>query len=439
MSHREDVAAVIAHTYRDEWARVVAGLVRRFGDLDIAEETAAEAFAVAVERWPADGIPPRPGAWITTTAHRKAIDRLRREARRDELQQEAWRLVDDSPAEDVGAVEDDRLRLVFTCCHPALPMEARIALTLRIVGGLTAGEIARAFLVQESTMRQRLTRAKARLATARVPFRLPGADDLPERAAGVLAVLYLIFNEGYLASTADADPLRPDLTAEAIRLTRLVRDLFLVGSAERAEATGLLALQLLTEARAAARVSPDGELIRLDAQDRALWDRALVDEGLALVDERARAAGRGEARLDRYQLLAAINAAHVCAARAQDTDWAQIVRLYEELERVDPSPLVTLGRAVAVSEAESAEAGLAVLAPLAETLDGHHGFHTTRAELLRAVGREAEARAAFDRAIDLAGNAAEVAHLVSRRADPAASVPGGRHPGAARSPQGESA
>lgn len=422
-----DVAAALARTHREEWTRVVAGLVRRFRDLDIAEEAAAEAFAVAVQRWPVDGVPPQPGAWITTTAHRRAIDRLRREARRDELQQEALMLADDSPPEQIGAVEDDRLRLVFACCHPVLPIEAQVALTLRIVGGLTVAEIARAFLVQESTMAQRLTRAKARIRAAGVPFRVPEPEDLPARAAGVLAVLYLIFNEGYLASGAGADPLRPDLSAEAIRLTRLVRDLFPPDSAERAETTGLLALMLLTEARAAARVSGDGRLVPLDEQDRAGWDRALIDEGLALVDERFAAVERGTARLDRYQLLAAVNAVHASAPHAGDTDWDRIVALYGALERIDPNPLVTLNRAIAISEADSPSAGLAIVDGLADALDGHHALHATRAELLRRLGRTAEAIDAYDRAIALAENTGEVAILIRRRAKLAASAPDAEH------------
>lgn len=364
-----DVAAALARTHREEWTRVVAGLVRRFRDLDIAEEAAAEAFAVAVQRWPVDGVPPQPGAWITTTAHRRAIDRPRREARRDE----------------------------------------------------------RAFLVQESTMAQRLTRAKARIRAAGVPFRVPEPEDLPARAAGVLAVLYLIFNEGYLASGAGADPLRPDLSAEAIRLTRLVRDLFPPDSAERAETTGLLALMLLTEARAAARVSGDGQLVPLDEQDRAGWDRALIDEGLALVDERFAAVERGTARLDRYQLLAAVNAVYASAPHADDTDWDRIVALYGALERIDPNPLVTLNRAIAISEADSPRAGLAIVDGLADALDGHHAFHATRAELLRRLGRTAEAIDAYDRAIALAENPGEVAILIRRRAKLAASAPAAEH------------
>lgn len=419
-----DVEQAIARTHRDEWARVVAGLARRFGDLGVAEDMTADAFATALERWPVDGIPPNPGAWITTTAHRKAIDRLRRESRRDELQREALMLQDDSPADPVGAVEDDRLRLVFTCCHPALSMEARVALTLRMVGGLTVAEIAHAFLVQDTTMGQRISRAKAKIKAARIPYRVPEAADLPGRVAGVLAVLYLVFNEGYLASGPDSDPIRLDLTGEAIRLTRLVRALLPEGSAEYGETTGLLSLMLLTEARATARVSADGELVRLDEQDRAAWDRSLIAEGLALVRERIDAVARGEGRPGRYQLLAAINAVHVSASRAGGTDWSKIVALYGQLERVDPSPVVTLNKAIAVSEFDSPDVGLAMVERLGDTLDGYHAFHTTRAELLRRVGRAADARVAYDRAMELAGNSAELAHLTRRRDELAAATKG---------------
>ncbi|MEZ3159571.1 DUF6596 domain-containing protein [Microbacterium sp. BWT-B31] len=412
--------AAVVHVHREQWARIVAGLVRRFGDLDLAEEAAAEAFAVAVERWPVGGVPPNPGAWITTTANRKAIDRIRREARGGQLQQEAFMLTDESPQEPVGAVEDDRLRLVFTCCHPALSIEARVALTLRIVGGLTVTEIAHAFLVPETTMGQRISRAKAKIKVARIPYRVPADDDLPARVGGVLTVLYLIFNEGYLASGADTDPVRRDLTGEAIRLTRLLRELLPGGSGERAEATGLLALMLLTEARASARVSADGQLVRLDQQDRSAWDRALIDEGLALVDQRA----GGADPLGRYEILAAINAAHVSAAHARDTDWARIVALYGQLERVDPSPIVTLNRAIAVSQLDSPAVGLALIEPLGDTLGGYHAFHATRAELLRLVGRSADAVDAYDRAIALAGNTAEVAHLARVRRRLAAGLAG---------------
>lgn len=414
-----DVDATIARLHRDEWARIVAGLTRRYGDLDIAEESAAEAFTTAVERWPTDGVPPNPGAWVTTTAYRMAIDRLRREARRDELHREVFMLSGETPAEPVGAVDDDRLRLVFICCHPALSIEARVALTLRILGGLTVGEIAHAFFVQETTMGQRISRAKAKIRAARIPYRMPEPEDVGARVASVLAVLYLIFNEGYLASGSGSHPIRRDLTGEAIRLTRLVRDLLPAGTHEHAEATGLLALMLLAEARADARVSADGELVRLDAQDRAAWNRALVNEGLALVDERT----DDLHTLGRYRILARINAVHARAARARDTDWSQIVSLYSLLERVDANPIVTLNKAIAVSEFDAPEVALAIVEPLGRTLDGHHAFHATRAELLRRVGRPAAARAAYDRAIELVGNAAELAHLTRRRAELAAAAP----------------
>ncbi|WP_324999451.1 RNA polymerase sigma factor [Microbacterium halophytorum] len=318
-AERVDAALVRAH--REEWSRIVAGLARRFGDLDIAEDAAAEAFSVAVARWAERGVPPNPGAWLTTTAARSAIDRLRREAKRDDRQREAAFLRDDEPPEPVGVVDDDRLRLVFACCHPTLPMEAHVALTLRAVGGLTVGEIAHAFLVRETTMGQRISRAKARIRADGIPFRLPERGDLPERAAGVLAVLYLIFNEGYLASGDGKGPLRPELTGEAIRLTRLVRGLFAVGTPERAEATGLLALMLLTEARATARISASGELVRLDEQDRGAWDTGMIAEGLSLV------ADISSGPIGRYGLAAAISAEHASAPHARDTDWAAIVVL----------------------------------------------------------------------------------------------------------------
>lgn len=403
--------AVLARTHREEWARIVGALVRRFGGLDIAEEAAAEAFAAAAERWRDDGIPPNAAGWLMTTAQRKAIDRLRREAARDGKHREALVLRDDSPPEPVGAVDDDRLRLVFICCHPALSLEARVALTLRIVGGLTVTEIAHAFLAPPTTIGQRITRAKAKVSAEELPFRVPARDDLPERLDGVLAVLYLVFNEGYLASDAQSAPIRSELTAEAIRLTRLVRELL---PGER-EVAGLLALMLLTEARAGARMSSDGELVRLDEQDRGSWDRSLTDEGLALVRAQVDASARGEGPPGRHQLLAAINAVHMSAPAARDTDWAQIVSLYSRLEQVDRSPVVTMGKAIAVSEYDSPQVGLAMLDRLADQLRGHHAFHAARAELLRLTGRSTEARAAYDRAIALAGNTAETSHLIRRR------------------------
>ena len=406
-SRAAEASEAVARAHREEWARVVASLARRFGDLDVAEESAAEAFATAVERWPADGVPPNPGAWLTTTANRKAIDRLRRESKRDEKQKEALTVhVDDAPA-PVGPVDDDRLRLIFTCCHPALAMETRVALTLRMVGGLTVPEIARAFLVQESTMGQRITRAKAKIKAARIPYRVPPAADLPVRVSGVLTVLYLVFNEGYLASGPGSDPLRPDLTAEAIRLARLSRTLL----PDDGEVAGLLALMLLTEARRDARVAPDGELVTLAEQDRRAWDATLIAEGHQLVRERL-ASGVAPGR---FQLLAAINAVHTSAPDVRDTDWSQVVALYDQLVRLDPSPIVALNRAVAVAELDGPEVALAIVGRLQEALAGYHALHATRADLLRRLGRGDEARAAYDRAIELAGNRAEIAYLTRRR------------------------
>jgi RNA polymerase sigma-70 factor (ECF subfamily) len=402
-----DVEDAISRTHRDEWARIVASLTRRFGDLDIAEEATAEAFAVAVERWPVDGVPPNPGAWLTTTANRKAIDRIRRESKRDEKQEAARMLYDDEPPDPVGVIDDERLRLVFTCCHPALSMEARVGLTLRMVGGLTVPEIARAFLVQEAAMGQRITRAKAKIKAARIPSRVPSAEDLPGRLSGVLTVLFLVFNEGYLATGPGTEPVRQALTAEAIRLTRLVHELL----PDDGEVVGLLALMLLTEARRAARVSATGELVTLDAQDRSLWDRGLVAEGHRLVRQRL-ASGAAPGR---YQLLAAIYAVHTSAADAAATDWWQVVALYDQLARLDPSPVVALNRAVAVAELDGPEVALGDVDRLADALSGYHAFHATRADLLRRLGRTAEARAAYDCAIALAGNSAEVAYLARRR------------------------
>lgn len=401
-----DVSEAITRVHHEEWARVVAALTRRFGDLDVAEEATAEAFATAVERWPADGVPPNPGAWLTTTANRKAIDRIRRESKRDGKQKEAQMAYDDPP-EPLGAIDDERLRLIFTCCHPALAMETRVALTLRMVGGLTVREIASAFLVQESTVGQRITRAKAKIKAARIPYRVPSAEDLPARLSGVLAVLFLVFNEGYLASGPDTDPVRRDLTAEAIRLTRLIRALL----PEDGEVTGLLALMLLTEARRTARVSASGELVTLDQQDRGAWDAALVAEGHRLVRERL-ATGVAPGR---YQILAAINAVHTSARDVRDTDWSQVVALYDQLVRLDPSPIVALNRAVAVAEIDGPDVALAAVDRLEGRLAGYHAYHATRADLLRRLGRSQESRVAYDKAIELAGNTAETAYLSRRR------------------------
>ena len=404
------VEQVITRVHHDEWARVVAGLTRRFGDIDTAEEAAAEAFAAASERWPRDGLPPNPGGWIVTTATRKAIDRLRRESRRDAKQQSALMVHDDTPPEPTGPVEDDRLRLVFTCCHPALAMEARTALTLRLVGGLTVAEIARAFLVQEATMARRITRAKAKIKAAHIPYSVPSDADVRDRLAGVLAVVYLVFNEGYLAGAGE-DPVRADLTDEAIRLGRLLRDLV----PDDGEVAGLLALMLLIDARRPARVSRTGELVTLDEQDRGAWDRALIDEGKALLRQRVDVVAAGGERPGRYQLQAAINAVHTDAPSARDTDWSTIVALYGRLSLLDPSPIVRLNRAVAVAEVDGPAVGLAEVDRLGEVLDGYHAFHAARADLLRRLGRSSESRAAYERAIGLAGNEAELAYLTRRR------------------------
>jgi RNA polymerase sigma-70 factor (ECF subfamily) len=407
---RTDVREAITEAHREEWARVVASLTRRFGDLDIAEEAAAEAFAAAVVRWPADGVPPSPGAWLTTTANRKAIDRIRRENKRDDKQREAQLLYDNDPPGPPGAIGDERLRLIFTCCHPALAMETRVALTLRMVAGLTVPEIARAFLVQETTMEKRITRAKAKIKAARIPYRVPSAEDLQARVSGVLAVLFLVFNEGYLATGPGTDPVRHDLTAEAIRLTRLIRALM----PDDGEVAGLLALMLLTEARRTARVSASGALVTLGEQDRGTWDTALIAEGHQLVRERLAAAAAGMAP-GRYQILAAINAVHTSARDVRATDWSQILALYDQLARLDSSPIVALNRAIAVAELDGPQVGLAAVDRLEDELSGYHLYHATRADLLRRLGRNQKSREAYDQAIGLAGNTAEIAYLTRRR------------------------
>jgi RNA polymerase sigma factor (sigma-70 family) len=319
------VREVITQAYHEEWARVVASLAKRFGDLDIAEEAAAEAFATAAGRWPADGVPPNPGAWLTTTANRKAIDRIRRENRRADKHKEAQLLSDDDPPGPSGAIDDERLRLIFTCCHPALGMQARVALTLRLVAGLTVPEIARAFLVPETTIGQRITRAKAKIKAARIPYRVPSAADLPARLSGVLTVLFLVFNEGYLATGPGTDPVRHD------------------------------------------------------------------------------------------QILAAISAVHTSARAAGDTDWSQVVALYDQLVRLDPSPVVALNRAIAVAELDGPQVALAAVDRLEPQLAGYHAYHATRADLLRRLGRNQSSRAAYGKAIELAGNTAETAALTRRR------------------------
>jgi len=394
------MAEQISDIVRAEHGRVVAQLIRRLGDIDLAEDAVAEALLTALERWPADGIPPNPGAWLTTTAGNKAIDRIRREGKRDAKHQAAMMITDDTPDPDEGPVTDDRLRLVFTCCHPALALENRVALTLRLLGGLTVDEIARAFLVPETTMAQRITRSKQKIKAANIPYRVPREQDLVERLTGVLTVLYLVFNEGYLASAGPG--VRVDLSTEAIRLTRQVAELL-----SDPETDGLLALMLLTEARRDARIT-DGTLVTLDDQDRARWDAALIDEGHTLV-RRCLALNRPGP----FQLQAAINAVHTDALDASMTDWSQIVQLYDQLLAVQPSPIVELNRAVAVAELDGPEVALAIVDRLA--LGGYHAWHVTRAELLRRLDRVEESRTAYDAALALVENEAEKAHLLRRR------------------------
>ena len=389
----------IARVFRAEHGRAVAVLVRTFGDIDIAEDAVADAFAAAVERWPATGLPPSPAGWIITTARNRAIDRLRREASREDRHAQAALLHarDEPPGE--GAVRDDRLRLIFTCCHPALATSAQVALTLRLLGGLTTAEIAHAFLVPEPTMAQRLVRAKGKIRDAGIPYRVPHEADLPERLRAVLAVVYLVFNEGYTASSGDR-LVREDLAAEAIRLGRLLATLM----PEEPEVMGLLALMLLIESRRAARTTPDGGIVLLPDQDRTRWDRALIAEGQELV---RRCLARNQP--GPYQLQAAIQAVHSDAATAAATDWGQIVALYDQLMVVTPGPVVALNRAVAVAEVEGPETALTLVDGL--DLGRYYLFHAVRADLLRRSGRTAEAVAAYDEAIGLAGNAAERAHL----------------------------
>ena len=364
----------------------------------------------AVQHWRREGVPPNPGGWLTTTASRKAIDQIRRESQRQTKHQAAHMLLDDTLAEPTGPIEDDRLRLIFTCCHPALSMQDRVALTLRLLGGLTVAEIARAFLVTETTMAQRITRAKGKIKAAHIPYRVPSSEDIGERLAGVLTVIYLIFNEGYLAGAGD-DPVRADLIDEAILLGRLLRNL----RPHDGEVTGLLALMLLIVARRLARISGSGELVTLAEQDRSAWDQALITEGHALVRERLAAVAASGERPGRYQLMAAINAVHTYAHSAPETDWSQILTLYDRLVLLDPSPIVRLNRAVALAEVDGPDVALAETGRLAGDLHEYHPFHATRADLLRRLGRSGEARLAYDRAIDLTGNPAERAYLARRR------------------------
>jgi RNA polymerase sigma-70 factor, ECF subfamily len=406
---RPDIEAAVAEAFREEWGRVVATLIRTTGDWDLAEECAQDAFARALETWPRDGVPRRPGAWLTTTARNRAMDRLRRRSTgRDKLQDVAMLADPDEPGDDAtdeSGVTDDRLRLIFTCCHPALPLEGRVALTLRTLAGLTTSEIARAFLVPEPTMAKRLVRAKRKIRNAGIPYRVPPAHLLPERTGGVLAVLYLLFNEGY-AATSGAILVRENLSAEAIRLARLLVHLM----PDEPEVLGLLSLMLLHVSRNSARVDDAGEMVTLEEQDRTLWNREAIADGVRLLDAAVRLGGPGP-----YQLQAAIAACHATAGRAADTDWARIAALYGELARLVPSPVVRLNRAVAVAMAEGPAAGLELVEALEASgeLAGYPLLPATRADLLRRLGRPEEA-AAYHEALELAATDAERRYLARR-------------------------
>jgi RNA polymerase sigma-70 factor (ECF subfamily) len=396
---------LIERVFREEYGRAVAVLVRRFGDIDLAEEAVQDAFTTAVQRWPIEGVPPSPAGWIITTARNRIIDRLRRESSREDRHAQAalMQMRDDRDA-DEDVVRDERLRLIFTCCHPALALNAQVALTLRLLGGLTTEEIARAFLVPAATTAQRLVRAKGKIRDARIPYRVPHASDLPARLRAVLAVIYLIFNEGYTASGGDRLT-REDLCAEAIRLGRQLNALM----PDEPEVIGLLAMMLLIVSRRTARVTADGALVRLADQDRRRWNRSLIREGQTLV---RRCLARNQP--GPYQLQAAINAVHSDAATAAETDWRQILMLYDQLTAVAPSPIVALNRAVAVAEVDGAHAALTLVDAL--DLDRYYLFHAIRAELLHRLGRPTEAAGAYDEAIARAGNAAEREFLRRARA-----------------------
>ena len=384
----------VSRIVREEYGRSVASLIRAFGDIDAAEDAVQEAFAVALRKWPGEGLPPNPGGWITTTARNLAIDRQRRDARGRELLREVAVLLphsdDPDAGREVGPLEDDRLRLIFTCCHPALSTEAQVALTLRLLGGLSTEEVARSFLVAEATMAQRIVRAKRKIKAARIPYRIPEVDELAGRLRPVLAVVYLLYNAG------PPTPAEPDLRREAIRLARLLSTLM----PNEPEAGGLLALLLLTESRRASRSRPDGALVLLGEQDRTCWDRALIEEAKAIVLRHRRHSPPGQ-----YLLQAAINAVHADAATVQQTDWSQIVALYDQLLAVSPTPVVALNRAIAIGEVQGPAAALSLVNEL--DLGDYYPFHATRADLLRRLGRAGEAAAAYERAAELAPTKAE--------------------------------
>lgn len=389
-------ASAIEREFKQAYGRAVAVLVRHFGDIDVAEEAVQDAFTTAVQRWPSTGLPPSPAGWIITAARNRAIDRLRRESSRDARNAQAALLNSDSEAGgEGGALGDDRLRLIFTCCHPSLGMSSQVALTLRLLGGLTTGEIARAFLIPEPTMAQRLVRAKGKIRDARIPYRIPSEEDLPGRLQAVQAVVYLIFNEGYTASSGDR-LVREDLCAEAIRLGRLLAQLI----PHEPEVMGLLALMLLVESRRAARTTLGGHLVLLADQDRGLWDRDLIAEGHAIVRQSLQLNQPGA-----YQIQAAIQAVHTDAPTGAATEWSQILQLYDQLYALMPTPVVALNRAVALAEVEGPEAALTIVEGL--DLDAFHVFHAIRADLLRRLGRSEEAALAYREAIARSANATE--------------------------------